>query len=560
MKRPKRSRLAQARAKPTLGTALLHSLKDHGAREIFGLPGDFVLPLFKVIEDSAILPHYTLSHEPAVGFAADAAARYNCGLGVAVVTYGAGAFNLVNAVAGAYAERSPVVVVAGAPGARERASGFMLHHQARALDSQLAVFREITSDQAVLSDPATAPGDIARVLRNARELSLPVYIEVPRDMVDAATAPVPVLPRRAADPSALAECAEEILQRLARAQSAAIIVDVEIRRYGLEDRVAALARALRVPVVTTFMGRGLLDDARDVLSGTYLGAAGDPAVTALVEDADMLLLLGVILSDINFALSQRRLDPRATVLAIGRTVRIGHHLYPDLPLEDLIDALHARARPSAASQRRRQRPASIYSRGLKADAAAIAPSDIACAVNDLFDRHGAMPMTSDMGDCLFTAMEIENTALAAPGYYAGMGFGVPAGIGVAATTGRRPLILVGDGAFQMTGWELGNCRRYGFDPIVVVFNNASWEMLRVFQPESGFNDLDDWNFSAMAPAMGGVGERATTRRDLAAALERAAARRGVFSLVEVMLPRGATSRTLARFVAGFKAAREPTTG
>ncbi|MFL5069165.1 MAG: indolepyruvate/phenylpyruvate decarboxylase [Xanthobacteraceae bacterium] len=560
MKRPKRSRLAQARAKPTLGTALLHGLKDHGAREIFGLPGDFVLPLFKVIEDSAILPHYTLSHEPGVGFAADAAARYNCGLGVAVVTYGAGAFNLVNAVAGAYAERSPVVVVAGAPGARERASGFMLHHQARALDSQLAVFREITCDQAVLSDPATAPGDIARVLRNARELSLPVYIEVPRDMVDAATAPVPVLPRRAADPSALAECAEEILQRLARAQSAAIIVDVEIRRYGLEDRVAALARALKVPVVTTFMGRGLLDDARDVLSGTYLGAAGDPAVTALVEDADMLLLLGVILSDINFALSQRRLDPRATVLAIGRTVRIGHHLYPDLPLEDLIDALHARARPSAASQRRRQRPASIYSRGLKADAAAIAPSDIACAVNDLFDRHGAMPMTSDMGDCLFTAMEIENTALAAPGYYAGMGFGVPAGIGVAATTGRRPLILVGDGAFQMTGWELGNCRRYGFDPIVVVFNNASWEMLRVFQPESGFNDLDDWNFSAMAPAMGGVGERATTRRDLAAALERAAARRGVFSLVEVMLPRGATSRTLARFVAGFKAAREPTTG
>ncbi|MFL6803152.1 MAG: indolepyruvate/phenylpyruvate decarboxylase [Xanthobacteraceae bacterium] len=560
MKRPKRSRLAQARAKPTLGTALLHGLKDHGAREIFGLPGDFVLPLFKVIEDSAILPHYTLSHEPGVGFAADAAARYNCGLGVAVVTYGAGAFNLVNAVAGAYAERSPVVVVAGAPGARERASGFMLHHQARALDSQLAVFREITCDQAVLSDPATAPGDIARVLRNARELSLPVYIEVPRDMVDAATAPVPVLPRRAADPSALAECAEEILQRLARAQSAAIIVDVEIRRYGLEDRVAALARALKVPVVTTFMGRGLLDDAPDVLSGTYLGAAGDPAVTALVEDADMLLLLGVILSDINFALSQRRLDPRATVLAIGRTVRIGHHLYPDLPLEDLIDALHARARPSAASQRRRQRPASIYSRGLKADAAAIAPSDIACAVNDLFDRHGAMPMTSDMGDCLFTAMEIENTALAAPGYYAGMGFGVPAGIGVAATTGRRPLILVGDGAFQMTGWELGNCRRYGFDPIVVVFNNASWEMLRVFQPESGFNDLDDWNFSAMAPAMGGVGERVTTRRDLAAALERAAARRGVFSLVEVMLPRGATSRTLARFVAGFKAAREPTTG
>jgi indolepyruvate decarboxylase len=195
---------------------------------------------------------------------------------------------------------------------------------------------------------------------------------------------------------------------------------------------------------------------------------------------------------------------------------------------------------------------------LKADDYAIGPSDIAAAINDLFDRHGAMPMTADMGDCLFTAMEIENTALAAPGYYTGMGFGVPAGIGVAAATGRRPLILVGDSAFQMTGWELGNCRRYGFDPIVVLFNNASWEMLRAFQPECRFNDLDDWNFAALAPSLGGHGERVTTRRLLEEALERAVARRGRFSLVEVMLPRGATSQTLARFVSSFAAARSRT--
>lgn len=86
---------------PTLAAALLDGLKDHDAREIFGIPGDFVLPFFKVIGDSLILPHVTLSHEPAVGFAADAAARCHGGIGVAVVTYGAGAFNLVNAIAGA---------------------------------------------------------------------------------------------------------------------------------------------------------------------------------------------------------------------------------------------------------------------------------------------------------------------------------------------------------------------------------------------------------------------------------------------------------------------------
>jgi indolepyruvate decarboxylase len=489
-----------------------------------------------------------------VGFAADAAARFHCGLSVAVVTYGAGAFNLVNAVAGAYAERSPVVVISGAPGARERATGFVVHHQARSIDTQMAVFREITCDQAVLTDPETAPADIARVLRNARERSLPVYIELPRDLTAAPVAPVPVLPRRAADPEALAECADEIIEKLAQAQAPVILVDVEIRRYDLERQVTALARLFGLPVVTTFMGRGLLENAPDVLLGTYLGAAGDPAITRLVEDADALLLLGVILSDTNFALSQRRLDPRRTMLAFDREVRVGHHVYADLPIGDLIDALAARARRLAADAHI-DRPVVEYPRGLKADDQAIDPSDIATAINDLFDRHGPMPMTADVGDCLFTAMEIENTALAAPGYYAGMGFGVPGGIGVAAATGRRPLVLVGDGAFQMTGWELGNCRRYGLDPIVVLFNNASWEMLRAFQPQSRFNDLDDWNFAAIAPSLGGHGERVWTRRGLENALDHAVAHRGQFSLVEVMLPRGVTSRTLTRFAAGFQAAR-----
>lgn len=539
---------------PTLATALLDALKDHGAREIFGIPGDFVLPFFKVIEESGTLPYFTMSHEPAVGFAADAASRYRGSIGVAVVTYGAGAFNLVNSIAGAYAERSPVVVIAGAPGARERTSGYLLHHQVRTVDSQLAVFKEVTCDQAVLSDPATAPAEIARVLRSALELSLPVYIEFPRDMVDAKVDPVSKLPRREADIGARDECAEEILDRIARAKSPVMVVDVEIRRYGVEQQVAALARKLGLPVVTTFMGRGLLEGDDDVVAGTYLGAAGDPDLSALVEGADLVLMFGVILSDTNFALSSNMTDPRRTVLATGREVQIGHHVYRDLPLADLIAGLDAHASQHPLRPRNVGK-GMAYPRGLTLDASPIAPSDIATAINDLFDHHGKMPMTADIGDCLFTAMEIDNTALAAPGYYAGMGFGVPAGVGVAAT-GLRPLVLVGDGAFQMTGWELGNCKRYGLDPIVVLFNNCSWEMLRVFQPESKFNDLDDWHFADIAHSIGGFGERVTTRAELAAALQRAVERRGVFSLIEVMLPRGATSHTLARFVTGFKAARE----
>ena len=196
--------------------------------------------------------------------------------------------------------------------------------------------------------------------------------------------------------------------------------------------------------------------------------------------------------------------------------------------------------------------APVYPRGLTADDASITPSDIATAINDLMAVHGSLPIAADMGDCLFTAMEIENTALVAPGYYATMGYGVPAGLGVQAATGRRPLILVGDGAFQMTGWELGNCRRYGWDPIVLLFNNAGWEMLRTFQPESSFNDLGHWGYAEMAAGMGGDGMLVTTRAELQAALEKAVNTRGRFQLIDIAIPRGVLSNTLQRFVAGVK--------
>jgi indolepyruvate decarboxylase len=538
----------------SLAVSLLRALEAHGARQIFGIPGDFALAFFKVIEESGILPLYTLSHEPAVGFAADAAARCNCAPGVAVLTYGAGALNAVNAIAAAYAERSPVVVISGAPGRDESKAGLLLHHQAKTLDSQFRIYREITCDQVRLDDPAKAPALIAQALASCLSESRPVYIELPRDQVGAPCAPVVALPPAAVDADALAAAVDEILARLTAAKAPMLMVCVEVRRYRLEDRVAQLARKLGIPVVTSFMGRGLLADAEAPLLGTYMGVAGDPALTAAVENSDALVLLGVILSDTNFGVSARKIDLRKCILVNEGQVALGYHTYPRLPLAAVIDELLVRlaGRPDAAPG-----PRPAYPRGLIADDATIAPADIARAVNDLMHRHGRLPIACDVGDCLFTALDIENTGLVAPGYYAGMGFGVPAGLGVQAAFGRRALILVGDGAFQMTGWELGNCARYGWDPIVLVFNNTGWEMLRAFQPGSKFNDLDEWHFADLARGMGGDGVRVATRRELAAALERAFAARGRFQLIEAMIPRGMQSPTLARFVAGAKRVQGP---
>ncbi len=536
-----------------LAEQLLKALQGYGVKEIFGIPGDFALPLFKVIEESGILPLYTLSHEPAVGFAADAAARFHSKPSVAAVTYGAGALNMVNPIAAAYAEKSPVIVISGGPGMADRSTGLLVHHQAKQLHSQVQVYKEVTCDQVILEDPAQAPELVARALKNCIIESRPVYIEVPRDRVFDACDPVPILPLTSdCDADALDACTDEIIESLAQARSPVLMVGVEIRRYGLEQDVALLSRKLGIPVATTFMGKGLLAGQPVDLRGTYMGIAGEQSLTDLVESSDGLFLLGVLLSDTNFGISEKKIDLRKTVLACDGSVSLGFHVYPNIPLQELVLALNGKL----PDRPQREVARFEHPKGLALTDGPITPTDIATAVNDMFHSYGAMPIASDMGDCLFTAMDMEYTELVAPGYYATMGYGVPSGLGVQAATGRRPLVLVGDGAFQMTGMELLNCRRYGWNPIVLVFNNSSWEMLRAFQPESVFNDLDRLDYAALANNLGGRGHSAGTKKELHTALEQAFEDDTCFQLIDISLARGLMSNTLSRFVAGFKQMRD----
>jgi len=531
----------------TLAGALLRGLQAHGAREIFGIPGDFALPLFDAIEATRSLPLYTLSHEPSLGFAADGAARMRGSLSVAAVTYGAGALNLVNPIAAAYAEKSPVVVLSGAPGARERSRGVLVHHQARTLDSQMQIYREITCAQARLDDPARAPAEIARVLGAALRWSRPVYIEVPRDASDQACGEVPAPAPMAVDDEAVRACAREVLDRLAGARSPVLMVGVEVRRFGLEARAARLARSLGIPVVTSFMGRGLLAGADAPLAGTYLGPAGDAPVSELVEASDALLLLGVIVSDTNFGVSGGHVDLRRAIHAFDGAVTLSHHTYADIPLAALIDALLGMAQPLGAPA---PAPRAALPRGLPDDAAVPGLIDVAAGINDLIEAHGPMPIAADVGESLFLAMDLAPTDYVAPGYYASMGFAVPAALGVQVASGRRPLVIVGDGAFQMTGWELGHCRRYGWNPIVVALNDGRWGMLAAMRPQARYSELGEWDLARCGEALGGRAHVARTRAELRRALGEAMRDESRFQLIDVRLPKGPPSPRLAKFAQG----------
>src|SRR5690606_5821547 len=160
------------------------------------------------------------------------------------------------------------------------------------------------------------------------------------------------------------------------AKNPVMVVDVEVRRFGVEARVAELARRLQLPVLTTFMGRGLLAEDGVDLHGTYLGVAGAPETNALLDDSDLPVTLGAILSDSNFGVSAQRMDFRRALIAAHREVRVGHHVYHDIPLAALVEALLERLPPQRAGTLRALPPQPDYPRGLVADDTPLCAGDL----------------------------------------------------------------------------------------------------------------------------------------------------------------------------------------
>ena len=539
----------------TLRSFLFDQLWARGVRHIFGIPGDFVLNLYEALERDGRFGLVRLSHEPAVGFAADGCARITGGLGVCCVTYGAGGLNMVNSVACAYAEESPLVVLSGGPGRIEKRAGLPVHHEVKTFESQLRVYAEVTEYSAILDDPRTAAAHIARALDVAVKMKRPVYLEIPRDMVGAAIedpSPDAAL-ELATDAGAVAEAVAEITERLLAAARPMLIVGVEVHRFQLRDQVVQLAERLGVPVASSFLGRGVFPTRHLQFAGTYLGVVSPPPLRDIVENSDCVVLLGELISDTSLGISAQRLTESNLIICVAREVFVGHHRYHDTPLERVVAGLldspalaSAPAHPAAVAV-----PVSPGSEPRSPDSAAMTVLRLIEAANEFVEAHPEVPLVTDTGDCLFAAVEIRSNDCVAPAYYATMGFAIPAALGLQVSSGRRPLVLVGDGAFQMTGAEISHAAGFGCNPIVVLLNNTRWEMLQAFYPHATYNETVPWPFARLAELWGGRGVVAGTLGELRAAL-REAWLEPRFTLIEVPLPKGDISPVLGRFVAAFK--------
>ena len=537
-----------------LHKVLFDELWNHGVRQVFGIPGDYVLNLYEAFEDDGRFQLVRLSHEPAVGFAADGSARMTNGLGVCCVTYGAGGLNMINAVACAYAEESPLIVISGGPGQLEKRSGVHVHHEVKSYESQFNIYKEVTAYGAIVDDPQTAASQIRKAIDVALHCKRPVYLEIPRDMVFADVT-VPVDFERLdveISEGAVEEAAQEIIGQLSAATSPVLIVGVEVHRFQLRDQIMRLAEQLNVPVATSFLGRGVFPTRHRQFICTYLGVVSPPALRQIVEKSDCLLLLGELISDVSLGVSADCLRESNLIICAGREVLIKHHRYQNTPLLRLIERL-LRApdlRPKMQVVRALGTDLSPEVLDPYQEDEPIKVRHLIRVINQFLEEHPEVPVVSDMGDCLFASVDIRANECVAPAYYGTMGFAVPAALGVQISSGRRPLVLVGDGAFQMTGSEISHAPQYDCNPIIVLFNNGRWEMLQAFFPEAHYNDTVEWPFARLAEIWGGRGFTARTPGRLRATLAEAFEEKR-FTLIEVPLAKGDVSPILRGFVKAF---------
>jgi TPP-dependent 2-oxoacid decarboxylase len=501
-----------------VGNYLIQRLYDHDVRHIFGVPGDFVLGFYQELIQSNKLKVINTCDEQGAAFAADAYARIN-GLGVVCVTYCVGGLKIVNATAQAFAEKSPVVVISGAPGIKERRKNPLLHHKVRDFDTQQKIFEHITVDSVLVDNPRTAAKDIDRVLSSATRYKRPVYIELPRDKVS-----IPIYQEQYVDPSttysktakieegcetdmdSMQEALAEATAMINSSKQPVIIAGVEIHRFGLQDKLLRLTYKTNIPIVATVLSKSVISEDHPSYLGVYEGAMGHQSVREYVESSDCLILLGALMTDINFSISPTPIEQSKSIYVTSEKLSIKYHNFENVLLQDFLTSLI-----EAPLERKDfvlvEKQGNVKNNNKKHFSAA---RNQKITVKRLFERLNFSItdnriVIADVGDSLFGALDLTvhgQTDFLSPAYYCSMGFAVPAAIGAQlASPTLRPIVIVGDGAFQMTGMEISTIIRFALNPIIIVLNNNGYGTERPML-DGPFNDILPWNYYRIPEIIG----------------------------------------------------------
>ena len=442
-----------------------------------------------------------------------------------------------------------MVVVSGAPGRKDREKDPLLHHKVKTFETQRRVYDEVTVASTVLLDEQRAASEIVRCVEACLRHKRPVYIEVPHDMVDRE---IPVngisagVPEKS-DPQALEAALDETLSLIRAAKKPVILAGVELARYRTAGLVVRMAERMNIPIAADLLSKSAVPENHRLYLGVYGGAmSSDEHVRKYVESADLVLMLGTFITDMSMGFYTAKLDRKRTVLATSERVNIRYHRYESIQFRDFLESLattkirqkqfihpnpHAVPAPLKKSERS---DAAEHGRCLSHSFVAPRRALLCCCGyrrRDLWRR----------GDSQRAAGAIHRA-------------GILYVDGICRSGGHRrcvgcqklrPYVLVGDGAFQMTGAEISTAVRLGINPIIMILNNDGYGTMRKIRKGS-FNVITQWNYARICDLVGG-GKSATvtTNGEFDAALSRAQ-KSGRTFVIELKIPPDDVSQQLAR--------------
>lgn len=546
--------------KQTVGKFLFDYIHKQGVNHAFGIPGDFALPTFRHLEKSEI-EIITMTHEPSVGFAADCYARSH-GLGMAIITYCVGGLNMLNSIACAYAEKSPVIVISGGPSPADRHKDPMVHHKVRTFDTQRRIYEEVTCANTILLDPETAAQEIVRVVEEVKKQKRPGYIEVPFDVVDMQiTIPQNLYktkPAEVSDKEVLDACIAEVIEKLNKAKRPVILAGEELHRFGLTDIVSEFAENNNIPIAATLMGKSVIRETNPLYIGIYSGVFSEPKCKEYLDKSDCVLVIGAIISDVLLGFSSDRFDRTRTTILNMDQIQVGMHVYEDIALKDVLAGLLS-VKINSRKNFVNPNPPALYK------PLVVSKRGDSINVESMFQilstRLGeGSTVVCDTGDALMGAIALrtdKRSHFFSDAYYLSMGFAMPAAIGAMyADKTSKVYAIIGDGAFQMTGIELSTVAKYKLAPVVIVINNDGYGTQRHIL-DGEFNNIRMWNYTKICDLIGyGKSVKVTTKGQLDDALKEAASYKELY-FIEVVVPKDDCSASLRRMGEALRDLRNP---
>jgi indolepyruvate decarboxylase len=530
---------------------ILTRLTEQHVDTLFGVPAAYCAELFDAAARHHVRSVVTASDLEA-GYAADGYARCK-GLGAVAVAYGVGSLSMLNAIAGAYVERSPVVVVNGGPNGRNLRNlkdfDVVFSHSTGRPDTDLKAYRLVTASASRAGKASEVPTVVDTAIATAVTTKRPTYVEINQDLWNL-VCPKPAGPLSVTIPATGTEkqLAARIVGLIRAAKAPVLLVGTEVQRYGLADQVGDLIAKLGIRWSTALLAKSALPEGGNRWLGVYNPPHSGRAVASAVEKADLLLLLGCVFPNGYGPLITSR--SAHIVSAYDGKVRVQGGAKEDAALGSLVSALVA----EAARVPRQPLPSGDRPDEPRRDAVSL-PTSAPLTYRQVFERiavalDGSWITVPDTFLGVFSAANLPTKgrdAFLCSAVWASIGHSVAAAVGASYASDRRPLVICGDGGFHMTAQALSTMAHYGRNPVVVIIDNGiyAYEQYLIDRAYFGAPDakpkpyvaLNRWDFVAFAKALGvEVAKSVNTATAFDAALAAATSVRGPALIVAKVDP------------------------